>query len=426
MKQKIFNIILVHFFVFIFAGELFCETAETGEIQRPFSLDISAYFPGWMQKEFIGVSLWQFIAAFIFLLLGLVLKKVSDYIFEHKLIPLFKKTRVDIDNLFLEALSKPLGTLLLLGGIAGALAILPLPTEPNIAGFVFETLKICFALDFLWFLFRLVDIGVKYLARLAERTESKLDEQLVPLVSRAIKFTIGAISFLWVMQLLGYNISSLLAGLGIGGLAVALALQDTLSNFFGSVFIFLDRPFLVGDWIKIGEVEGVVEDVGFRSTRIRTWFATLVAIPNKTVANSTIDNWSKMHKRRVSQVVGVTYETTADQMEKAVAEIKEIVANDPGVDQQFLVVRFTDFGASSLNILVYYFTKATGFAEHNETKERINLAIMRKLKELKLTIAFPTMSIYMENTDKKANNISELEKKGRSIKRDKKEDNLPF
>jgi len=419
------NLFLKHVCFLLFANRLFSEEAEEAG-QAPFRIDLSSYFPAWMQKELMGVSLWQFIAAFLFLLAGMALKKISDHIFEQKLIPLFKKTRVDIDNLFLEAVSKPLGMVLLLGGISGALAILPLPSEPNVSGFAFEVIKIAYALDFLWFLFRLVDIGVKYLARLAERTESRLDEQLVPLVSRSIKFTIGAISFLWLMQLLGYNISSLLAGLGIGGLAVALALQDTLSNFFGSVFIFLDRPFLVGDWIKIGEVEGVVEDVGFRSTRIRTWFATLVAIPNKTIANSTIDNWSKMHKRRVSQIVGVTYETTADQMEKAVAEIKEIVTNDPGVDQQFIVVRFTDFGASSLNILVYYFTRATAFADHNETKERINLAIMRKLKELKLTIAFPTMSIYMENTDKKADSVPGPDKKGKGIKKNKKEENLPF
>jgi len=200
----------------------------------------------------------------------------------------------------------------------------------------------------------------------------------------------------WVVQLLGYSVSSLLAGLGIGGLAVALALQDTLSNFFGSIFIFVDRPFRVGDMVRIDDVEGTVEEIGFRSTRIRTWPATLVSIPNKTVAESVVDNWSKMPKRRVFQTVGVTYETSADQMERAVAAIRKILEDDAGVDPEFLVVRFEDFGASSLDIRVAYFTKATDYAGYLETRERVNLAIMRALEQLGLSIAFPTHTVYFE------------------------------
>ncbi len=408
----------------IFENILFAEEAA-GVHPVPVSrFNLTEHFPAWMHREFLGVTAWHFVAAFIFILLGLVLKKISDYIFEKKLIPLFKKTRIDLDNLFLEALSKPLGILILLAGIAGAAAVLPFPEEPDINGFVFGVLKILAALDFLWFLFRVVDIGVKYLSRLAERTESKLDEQLVPLVSKAIKVTVGAISFLWIIQLFGYNVSSLLAGLGIGGLAVALALQDTLSNFFGSVFIFLDRPFMVGDLIKVGEVEGTVEDIGFRSTRIRTYPATLVSIPNKTISNSVIDNLSKRPKRRVAQTIGVTYETTADRMEQAVSSIKEIIANEKRIDEEFLVVRFTEFGGSSLDITVIYFTKDVGFVEHVEVKEKINLAIMRKLKELGLSIPFPTRSIYIENLDGNAGSVLKTGK--RAQKKEDTEEKLPF
>src|SRR5690606_26324065 len=143
---------------------------------------------------------------------------------------------------------------------------------------------------------------------------------------------------------------------------VALALQDTLANFFGSVFIFLDRPFVVGDWVRVEDTEGIVEEIGFRSTRIRTWPKAQVAIPNKTVASVTVDNWTRMPKRRIFETIGVTYETTADQMEKAVASIREILENEEGVDQEFIVVRFESFGDSSLDIRVYCFTKATDYA----------------------------------------------------------------
>ncbi|HUU30874.1 MAG TPA: mechanosensitive ion channel domain-containing protein, partial [Phycisphaerae bacterium] len=239
---------------------------------------------GWASKEMLGVAVWQFFAAFLFILLGLVAKKVSDFVMDRKVIPLLRRTRLEFDHLLAEAVSKPIGCLLLLGGLGLAVASLRLPTEPNVRDFAYGVLKVFFAADVVWFLFRVVDVAVEYLGRLAKRTQSKLDDQLVPLVRKALKVTIGVVCGVWVVQLLGYSVSSLLAGLGIGGLAVALALQDSLANFFGSVFIFLDRPFAVGDTVKIGDVTGTVEQIGFRSTRIRTWPATLVSIPNKTVA----------------------------------------------------------------------------------------------------------------------------------------------
>jgi len=360
-------------------------------------LDLSDYFSEWAKKEIIGIAIWQMIAAFAFILIGLVLKKTTDFVFRRKLIPLFKKSPFTFDHMILTAASKPLAWLLLLIGVSGALGVLPLPTEePNVHRFVFGVVKVLLAADLLWFLFCMVDVAVGYLAKLAERTESKLDDQLVPLVQKALKVTLGLVIFVWVVQLLGYSASGLLAGLGIGGLAVALALQDTLANFFGSIFIFLDRPFSVGDWIKVNDVEGVVETIGFRSTRIRTWPATVVSIPNKTIAAATIDNWSKMPKRRVFQTVGVTYKTSADQMEKAVAAVREMVTADEGVDKEFIMVRFTDFGESSLNIMLYYFIKSVLWDEYLATKERINLKVMRMLKDMGLAIAFPTRTVYFD------------------------------
>ena len=379
---------------------------ESSDAEQQLEQGVARFFEehlgAWAAKEVVGVAVWQFLAAFLFILLGLVVKRVSDFVMERKVVPLLKRTPFQFDHLLAEAASKPIGCLLLLGGLGLAVASLRLPTEPNIRGFAYGALKVLLAADVIWFLFRVVDVCVGYLARMAERTESKLDDQLVPLIRKALKVTIGVVCGVWVVQLLGYSVSSLLAGLGIGGLAVALALQDSLANFFGSVFIFLDRPFAVGDTVKIGDVTGTVEQIGFRSTRIRTWPATLVSIPNKTVAESVVDNWSKMPKRRVFQTVGVTYETTAEQMEKAVSAIRRILESDEGVDQEFIVVRFSDFGASSLDITVYYFTKAIAYADHLAVKERVNLAIMRALRDLGLSIAFPTRTVYFEGDVAKA------------------------
>jgi MscS family membrane protein len=358
---------------------------------------LRGYFPTWASAEIIGIAIWQLAAGFVCLLAGLVLKKISDYLFENRITPAFRRTHFKFDHLLSEAASRPAGWLLFLSGAAATAWVFGLPTEPtDVRGLVFAAFKILLAADVMWFLFRLVDVLAGYLARLTGRTDSKLDDQLVPLIRKALKLTIGAVLAVWVIQLLGYSVSSLLAGLGIGGLAVALAMQDTLANFFGSIFIFLDRPFCVGDVVKIDDVEGTVEQVGFRSTRIRTWPATLVCIPNKKVAESVIDNLSKRPKRRVVQTVGVTYETTADQMERAVASIAAILEADAGVDPEVRIVRFEDFGASSLDIKVVYFTKAVDYAGHMETRERVNLAIMRALADMGLAIAFPTRTVYFE------------------------------
>jgi len=359
-------------------------------------VDFSDKAPKWSQREFLGVAAWQFIVAFVLLLLGLVLKKISDFIFEKKIIPRLAKTKLSVDHLVAGAISKPLGNLIFIVFASGALAVLPLPSKPDVSGFAFSLIKILLGADVVWFLFRCVDVLSIYLTKLSERTESALDDQLVPLVRKALKVTILLVCVVWIIQLLGYSVSSLIAGLGIGGLAVALALQDPLTNFFGSIVIFLDRPFVVGDWVVIGDVEGIVEDVGFRTTRIRTWPKTVVSIPNKKVAEADVDNKTRMPIRLVLQEVGVTYETTADQMEAAVASITELLHNDKDIDKENIVVRFTEFADSSLNILVRYFTLPVDFVNHLQVKERINLSIMRILADMGLSIAFPTRSIYLE------------------------------
>jgi len=353
------------------------EAAVSADTSAETEFDLSSRFPGWAQQEVIGIAAWQFIAAFVLVLLGLVLKKISDFVFARKIIPLLEKTPFEFDHRIATAASKPFGCLLFVGGVALAVHVL-VGDKPGASSFLFDALTLAVAIDVVWFLFRAVDVGVHYLAKLAARTESTLDDQLIPIIRKALKVTVGLIGFVWMVELLGGSVTSLLAGLGIGGLAVALALQDTLANFFGSVFILLDRPFGLGDRIKVGDVEGTVEEIGFRSTRVRTYPATVVTIPNKAVADATVDNMSKMPKRRVKQTIGVTYETTANQMEQAVKSIRELIENDDGVDKESITVHFTDF------------------AVHVATKERINLAIMRKLDELGLSMAFPTQTVYFE------------------------------
>jgi MscS family membrane protein len=359
--------------------------------------------PAVLRGRFMGIMYWQYVAALLCLLLGLIVRKISDFVFLHTVLPAAKRTRFRFDHLVTEAVYKPLGVVFLLLGVFGAIAMLGLHTQgPGVRKFVVQALKVAFAVDLLWFVFRLVDVVAVYLSEMAERTESKLDDQLVPLIKKSLKAFVGILVFVAVVQNLGYNVGSLLAGLGIGGLAVAMAAKDTLANFFGGLVIFTDHPFRIGDWVKIGDVEGTVEQIGFRSTRVRTFPKTLVTIPNSQVADTAIDNKTAMPLRRVRTTVGVTYETKAAEMEALLEDFKGILRGGEGIDQELIVVRFLGFGASSLDILLQYFTKAVDYDGHLAVVEQVNLAVMRAVEGRGLSIAFPTRTVYFEGDVAKA------------------------
>ncbi|MBN2582631.1 MAG: mechanosensitive ion channel family protein [Planctomycetes bacterium] len=361
------------------------------------------YAPESLQGQFFGIEYWQYLAAFLCMLLGFVARKVADFVFEHYIIPTARKTRFKFDHLVAEAIYKPFGVALLLVGVFGSLTLVGLQVAtPEVRRLAVQLLKVAFAADLLWFLFRAVDVLAHYLETLAARTDSTLDDQLVPLIKKSLKAFVGVLMFITILQTMGYSVSSLLAGLGIGGLAVAMAAKDTLANLFAGIVIFTDRPFRVGDWVKVGDVEGTVEQIGFRSTRIRTFPKTLVTLPNSLVVDSVVDNKAAMPIRRVRMTVGVTYETTAEQMEDLVGDFKAILAAEEKIDHETSLVRFIEFGASSLDILVMYFTQPIPYDLHSEVVERINLALMRAVKARGLSIAFPTQTVYFEGDVAKA------------------------
>ncbi|HEC13648.1 MAG TPA: mechanosensitive ion channel family protein [Acidiferrobacteraceae bacterium] len=164
------------------------------------------------------------------------------------------------------------------------------------------------------------------------------------------------------------------------------------------MMLLTDRPFKVGDWIQLDEfIDGDVEEIGFRSTKIRAWDKALISIPNKELAAKVIKNWSRMPKRRVKQVIGMTYSASAEKMEKLVAGIQDLLVTDPQVDQDFIMVRFTDFSAYSLDVLIYYFTKDIGWQAHLLAREHVNFKIMKLVEAMGLEFAFPTQTLHVES-----------------------------
>jgi MscS family membrane protein len=248
----------------------------------------------------------------------------------------------------------------------------------------------------MWFALRLVsNLTALWLLR-AKHTETTFDDQLVPVVRKLGKVAVVIVGALLIVQNLGGQVGSLLAGLGIGGAALALASKDTIANLFGSIVVFVDRPFQVGDWVEIGEHEGTIEEVGLRVTRIRTFANSLITVPNSSLTTTPIENWSRMRKRRLKLTLGVTYDSTPAQLQAGVAAIREVLRGDERISQDFMLVNFTDFGPSSLDIFVYAFTLTTRWDEYMQIREELLLEFMRRFEQLGLSFAFPSQSLYIE------------------------------
>lgn len=352
------------------------------------------------QETLFGIEVWRYVTAGGILLLALLLKRVFAHLFSKVAFPFAEKTETIYDDLFLAAIKKPLELLFVIGGLFIGIQVLQLPAEPvNARHFAYALLKLLITFDVAWAAYNLVSLVEIYLSQWVSNTESDLDDHLLPFVRKFLRVSVVVVAVLLVIQNLGFSIAGLLASLGIGGLAVALAAKDTIANIFGSFMIIVDRPFRIGDVIRYGDIEGKVEEVGFRSTKIRTPDKTLVSVPNSVVTNVAVNNLSMITQRRVRVTLGLTYDTTPQQLRSAVERIRTLLTEHPGVDGDGLLVHFTDFGASSLDIMVQYYTVTTVLGEHLALREELHLRTMDILEELGLSFAFPSRTVYLHGAE---------------------------
>ncbi|PIP83176.1 MAG: mechanosensitive ion channel family protein [Elusimicrobia bacterium CG_4_9_14_3_um_filter_62_55] len=348
-----------------------------------------------LKFEFFSITMGQALVALGFIFAGFLLRKILERAFEG-LEAAVKRTTTIYDDLLLEIVRKPLAAACVPLGIYLAVRTLPLPKTPVDAAAVlsaaFKTVSIVFIV---WLGLRFIDGTCKVWAGYAKRTESSIDDILVPIVSKSLKSFLVIVGGILALQNMGYSVSGLLAGFGLGGMAVALAAKESLSNIFGSIVILLDRPFKVGDWIEMNGLEGTIEEIGLRTTRVRTFANSLITVPNAKWTTSAINNWSRMQKRRISTKIGVTYDTTPEQIEALVETIRGLIRSDEGLRDEFFLVNFDGFGPSSLDIFIYCFTKTTQWGEYLTVKERFFLNIAREVHKAGLQFAFPTQTVHL-------------------------------
>jgi MscS family membrane protein len=259
-----------------------------------------------------------------------------------------------------------------------------------------------------WLLLRMVEFMSFVLRQRALRTETKLDDQWVPFVKDTMKIIVLVFSGLFLLGVIyGLNITSLLAGVGIGGLAVALAAQESLKNLFGSLTIFMDQPFRLGDSVKIGDVQGTVEKIGFRSTRIRTADTTYVTLPNKVMVDSSVDNITSRNHLRVKMNLGLRYGIKSDALRSIISELKDALTSYIDTTAENYVV-FDSFGESSLTISVQYFIPLKLNTEFLEEKEEINFRIMEIIERHGGEFSYPIQEIRMVNNGQEKSEVKKL------------------
>ena len=247
-----------------------------------------------------------------------------------------------------------------------------------------------------WGIFNLSSPTQGILLNINEKFNRKIDLILIPFISRAIRVIIVAISISIIGQEFDYDVNGLVAGLGLGGLAFALAAKDAVGNLIGGIVIVTEKPFSIGDWILTSKVEGTVEDINFRSTKVRTFSQALVTVPNATLASDAITNWSRMGKRKIDFHLDVAYQGDTDQVEQLIDDIKHLLRSHKGVHQGTIVVAFDQFKDHYIRILVYFFTNTTAWEEHVQIKHQINLSIMQLLEEEEMSLAVPLQKVSVD------------------------------
>lgn len=354
-------------------------------------------------KKALGIELWQFVGIlllFVFtVFLVIIAKKLSYWILQaiqQKITHTISDAEV---KLVLKKLAHPVG---LLCGIHLIDAVFPsLQFSLHVNKWVFLLLNIAETIFWIYVLLKLAKVVVNIYDDFTKKTDSKLDDQLVPILNNFLTGVILIFGFYNILRLFGVDATTLLAGATIGGLAFALASQDTVKNLIGTIMIFLDKPFHIGDWIVTSELEGTVEKVGFRSTRVRAADTSIFQIPNSKLSEIVINNRGLLLFRRYNTSLGLRYDTPPELIEAFVQGVRKLILVHPKTNSEMYNVEFVGFGDSALLIMVNVYFKSLAWADEQSSKHKLHLGIIKLAKELGVEFAFPSTTVTIENFPEK-------------------------
>jgi MscS family membrane protein len=334
----------------------------------------------------------KFFIALVIFLVFLFLRQLFTSLILNVAERLVKKTTTELDDNIISVLRAPLRFTFIVIGLYFSIRYLDLNSE------ITHNLFTTFAIYILfWIFYDLLIVLDEPIVNFSKKFGNELSYEIGLILIKTFKIAIVVIGVVAALQVWGINISAFIASLGLGGLAFALAAKDTAANLFGGLTLLADKSLKMDDWIKVDSVEGVVEEIGLRTTKIRTFEKSLITVPNQILANKPVENFSRRGIRRIKFRVGVTYDTPAAALENIVANITQMLQTHPDIAQDAtMLVRFDKFEDSSLSIFVYTFTSTANWARYLEIKEDINIQIMKIIENNNAQFAFPSQTLYIE------------------------------
>ena len=367
-----------------------------------FSGYVSAFLdvlPATFFETIFGLQLWQYLLFVIILLVSWLTGRLIDRVIYNQFLAFVEKQTFSLEPTKLLPLRSPIVWLIVSLLFMAGLPDIQLPVR--ISSGLFFIARLIMSFSAVIFCSRTIDLLSEIFLAKAERTESKLDDQLIPLVNRAGKTLVWILGVVFILQNMGVQVTALVAFGSVGGVAIALASKDTVENLFGSLVVFIDQPFQIGDYVIIdGSIEGVIEEVGFRSTRIRTLDKTLISVPNAKIAHCTVNNYAKIPERRFKCTLGLRYDTTTEQMEDFIESVRTYLSEHEMINSDTVLVLFADMNSFSLDVLVMAFINSNAWIDLVNFKHEAFLQFMKIADKHGVGYAFPTTTIELEDQHK--------------------------
>ncbi len=345
------------------------------------------------EKGFYGNTIGEWSVSLLIILSGIIIAKIVYWIISKFVKRLTKKTKTKLDDIIVDMIEEPIVFAIIIASIWYGIMQLTLPEA--VMSFISKTYFFLIIINISWLITRLLDAMIQeYIVPLVEKSESDLDDQLLPIMRKGLKLTVWIVAIIIGFDNAGYDVGALIAGLGIGGFAIAMAAKDTVANLFGGLTVFSDKPFKLHDRVLVDGFDGTIEEIGIRSTRLKTLEGRIVTIPNAKFASDSIENISSENSRKVVVNLGLTYDTDDKGIETALNILKDIANKHKSVKEN-PIAGFKEFADFSLVILfIYYIEKGESILE---TNTQINLEIMRQFSKAGLDMAFPTQTIYTKS-----------------------------
>jgi MscS family membrane protein len=356
--------------------------------------------PDWLRDDFFSLQGWQWVGLVLVIFVCWIIRLIIPWIFGWVLSPFTRKV-ISCDRHLLRKAFDSSGVLVAFILWFYAIHYFKLPA--GLLAFLVPISKFMITLSLIFTGYRLVDVLGDHIISNRDIQLTSNDELLIPLIRKILRLLVIFAVVLFILEFwFNQPPSTVLGALGIGGVALALAAKDTLGNFFGSITVLVDKPFSVGDWVKISDDEGTVEHVGFRSTRIRTFYNSVITIPNSRMVDSHVDNYGARRYRRIKIYLGITYDTPADKVDAFCEGIRELIRLHPYTRKDYYHVYFNQFADSSLNILLYMFLETPDWSTELRERHNLFLDIMRLAERLGVSFAFPSQTLYFSNDNEKS------------------------